>query len=167
VRRILPPRGRWHAAPEGASAQKPGAGAIAKFLSGSPLTRFPGAPREGEHLLLALASILVLAACAPKAAPPPVALDCAQDFGSLKAKIAAQPGIVAAPQEAGEPYRAYSMTGGATSYFITEPGAPAHPAILMQQAAEGRMINTGCAYGDKAAYSELMAYLTSLKAGRK
>jgi len=117
--------------------------------------------------LLAFVTSLALAACAPKAAPPPVALDCGQDFEILKAKVAAQPGIVAAPKEAGEPYRAYSMPGRATSYFVTEPGAPAHPAILMQQASAGQMTNTGCAYGDKTAYSELMAYLTSLKAGRK
>jgi len=29
------------------------------------------------------------------------------------------------------------------------------------------MKNTGCAYGDKAAYQELMTYLTGLSAGRK
>ena len=73
-----------------------------------------------------------------------------------------------APQEPSEPYRAYSTADGHASYFVTEPGAPAHPAILMQQVAgDGQMKNTGCAYGDKLAYDQLMAYLTGLKAGRK
>ena len=41
--------------------------------------------------------------------------------------------------------------------------------ILMLGAGRmgGAMKNTGCAYGDKAAYDQLMAYLTGLKAGRK
>ena len=119
------------------------------------------------YALLPLIS-LSLAACAPKAKPPAVVtLDCSQPFEALKAKITAQPGLNPAPQEPTEPYRAYSTADGHASYFITEPGAPAHPAILMQQAAAGAMTNTGCAYGDKAAYDQLMAYLTGLKAGRK
>jgi hypothetical protein len=97
-----------------------------------------------------------------------VQLDCAQPFEALKAKITAQPNLNPAPAEPGEPYRTYSTADGRASYFITEPGAPAHPAILMQQAQEGgAMKNSGCAYGDKAAYGQLMAYLASLKAGRK
>ena len=116
----------------------------------------------------ALVLLLALAACAPKAAPPAaLALDCGQPFEALKAQVTGQPGLVAAPQEPSEPYRAYSTADGRASYFITEPGAPAHPAILMQQAAGGEMANTGCAYGDKAAYGELTAYLAGLKAGRK
>ena len=88
--------------------------------------------------------------------------------GLVKAKITAQPNLNAAPAEPGEPYRAYSLADGSVSYFITEPGAPAHPAILMQQAgAGGAMTNTGCAYGDKAAYGQLMTYLTSLKVGHR
>jgi hypothetical protein len=117
---------------------------------------------------LLLLTSLSLCACAPKAKPvATVVLDCSQPFETLKAKITAQPGLNPAPQEPTEPYRAYSTADGHASYFITEPGAPAHPAILMQQAAGGAMTNTGCAYGDKSAYDQLMAYLTGLKAGRK
>ncbi|CAN7355122.1 hypothetical protein LJR225_002130 [Phenylobacterium sp. LjRoot225] len=117
---------------------------------------------------LLLLPILSLGACAPKAKPAAaVALDCSQPFEALRSKITAQPGLVPAPQEPSEPYRAYSTADGHASYFITEPDAPAHPAILMQQAAGGAMTNTGCAYGDRAAYDQLMAYLTGLKAGRR
>ena len=117
---------------------------------------------------IALGLAATLTACAPKAKPAQaVALDCSQPFEALKAKIIAQPGLAPAPQEPSEPYRAYSTQDGHASYFITEPGAPAHPAILMQQTAGGAMTNTGCPYGDKAAYDQLMAYLTGLKAGRK
>jgi hypothetical protein len=119
-------------------------------------------------LPLLLLPLLSLAACAPKAKPPAaVALDCGQGFETLRAKIVAQPGLNPAPQEAAEPYRAYSTADGHASYFITEPGAPAHPAILMQLAADGEMKTTGCGYGDKPAYDQLVAYLTGLKAGRK
>ena len=122
-------------------------------------------PRTMTAAILAIAA---LAACAPKAkAPTAMALDCAQPFDAQVAKITGQPGLKPAPEEAGEPYRVYSTADGRASYFITKPGAPAHPAILMQEAAGGQMKNTGCAYGDKAAYQELMAYLTSLSAGRK
>jgi hypothetical protein len=117
---------------------------------------------------LLLLSTLSLCACAPKAKPPAaVSLDCSQPFDALKAKIVAQPGLKPAPQEPTEPYRAYSTADGHASYFITEPGAPAHPAILMQQVEAGAMKNTGCGYGDKPAYDQLVAYLTGLKAGRK
>jgi hypothetical protein len=117
---------------------------------------------------LALLSVYALAACAPKAQPAPAALDCRQPFEALKAKITSQPGLNAAPPEPGEPYRVYSSADGQASWFVTEPGAPAHPAILMQQVKPGGgMANSGCAYGDKAAYEQLMAYLASLKAGRK
>jgi hypothetical protein len=51
--------------------------------------------------------------------------------------------------------------------MITEPGAPGHPAILMQARVAGAERNTGCAYGDKKGYDQLMAYWTSLKAGRR
>jgi hypothetical protein len=138
-----------------------------------PLAAFGGAPPEGEHpgrlAALGLFAALALAACAPKAqAPAAAALDCSQPFETLKARITAQPGLTPAPQEAGEPYRAYSTQDGQASYFVTEPGAPAHPAILMQQVVPGgAMKNTGCAYGDKAAFEQLTAYLASLKAGRK
>jgi hypothetical protein len=122
--------------------------------------------KAGVALLLLPA--LGLSACAPKAPPAAaVTLDCSQPFEALKAKITAQPGLVAAPQEPTEPYRAYSTLDGHASYFITEAGAPAHLAILMQQASGAAMTNTGCGYGDKAAYDQLAAYLTGLKAGRK
>jgi len=116
--------------------------------------------------LLALSA--ALAACAPKAAPPPVQLDCAQSFEALKAAITAQPGIDPKPIEPSEPYRFYSAARGKASYMITEPGAPAHPAILMQQVgSDHKMVNTGCAFGDEAAYQELMAYLTGLSRATK
>ena len=122
----------------------------------------------GAAAAFALAAF-ALAACAPKpSAPAAVALDCAQGFAALTAKLAAQPGLKAAPQESSEPYRAYSTEDGQTSYFVTEPGAPAHPAILMQQVdGAGGMRDTGCRYGDKAAYDQLAAYLSGLKAGRR
>ena len=118
----------------------------------------------------ALTLVLIsFCACAPKTqAPKALSLDCSQSFETLKAKITAQPNLKAAPEDASEPYRAYSSEDGQTSYFITQPGAPAHPAILMQQVAEGGgMKNTGCAYGDKAAFDQLTVYLASLSAGRK
>lgn len=119
-------------------------------------------------LAAAVLGLAALAGCAPKAkAPAAVALDCGQPFEALSAQITGQPGLKPAPEEAGEPYRVYSTADGRASYFITKPGAPAHPAILMQEAAAGQMKNTGCAYGDKAAYQELMAYLSGLSAGRK
>ncbi|HKR86715.1 MAG TPA: hypothetical protein VJS38_00925 [Phenylobacterium sp.] len=122
--------------------------------------------REAAAFLLL--TTISLCACAPKAGPPKaVALDCSQSFEALKGKITAQPGLVAAPQEPTEPYRTYSTADSRTSYFITQPGAPAHLAILMQQAVGGQIKNTGCAYGDKAAYEQLMAYLAGLKAGAK
>ena len=161
MKRILPRRGRWPEGPEGVAIPEP-----APF---NPLSRCATAPPKGEHLALFAALALSLAACAPKAAAPAVvALDCGQSFDAMQAKITAQPGLVAAPEDAAEPYRAWSMADGKASYFITQPGAPAHPAILMQQAGEGgAMKNTGCAWGDKAAYGQLMAYLSGLKAGRK
>jgi hypothetical protein len=113
--------------------------------------------------------LAALAACAPKAPPPSaIALDCSQSFEAQKAKITSQPNLNAAPAEPGEPYRAYSTADGKASYFITEPGAPAHPAILMQQVGEGgAMKNSGCAYGDKTAFDQLTTYLASLRAGHK
>jgi hypothetical protein len=97
-----------------------------------------------------------------------VALDCGQPFEALKARVTGQPGLRAAPPEPGEPIRAYSREDGKASYLITEPGAPGHPAILMQQVgADGTLRNTGCPYGDQAGYDQLMTYLTGLKAGRK
>jgi hypothetical protein len=118
--------------------------------------------------VLALSLTLALAACAPKTnAPAAVALDCAQGFEALKAKIASQPGLDAAPKEPSEPYRAYSTSDGQASYFVTEPGAPAHPAIMMQQVTPSGVKTTGCGFGDKAAYDQLAAYIQSLSAAKK
>jgi len=107
-----------------------------------------------------------LCACAPKAeAPPPapLALDCAQPFEAQAARITAQPHLVPAPKEPGEPYRFYSVEGGSVSYVITEKGAPGHPAILMQAAAGGQLKTTGCPYGDAKGYAKVLAYIDSLK----
>jgi hypothetical protein len=119
--------------------------------------------------LALLVSVPTLGACAPEpAAPSAVTLDCSQPFETLEARILGQPGLSAAPVEPGEPYRTYSTLDGHASYFVTEPGAPAHPAILMQQAGQGGATkNTGCAYGDRAAFAQLMAYFNGLKAGRQ
>lgn len=119
----------------------------------------------------ALAFLLLLpGACAPKpepVAPPAVALDCAQAFDVQSAKITAQPGLVPAPQEAGEPYRFYTTADHHVSYVITEPGAPGHPALIRQDATGGQMKTTGCAYGNKRGYEQLQAYVESLKAGAR
>ena len=118
--------------------------------------------------LLALPATLF--ACAPKPSlPAPVQLDCSQSFGALKSAITAQPGIDPKPLDGAKPYRFYSAAKGKASYVITEPGAPAHPAILMQQiaGAERKTVNTGCAYGDQNAYDELLAYLTGLSRATK
>jgi len=124
--------------------------------------------RDGRGVGIAAFALLFLGACAPKpAAPAVVALNCAQGFEGLKAAITAQPGLKAAPEDPSEPYRAYSTTDGQASYFLTEPGAPAHPAILMQQVTPQGMRNTGCAFGDKAAYAQLQGYLQSLAAARR
>jgi len=91
------------------------------------------------------------------------ALDCAQPFEAQAAKLAAQPHLVPAPHESAEPYRFYSTEDGHASYLITEPGAPGHPAILMQTASGGQVKTTGCPYGSPAGYKQLVAYLDSLK----
>jgi hypothetical protein len=117
----------------------------------------------------ALAAILgALCACAPKASPAPVQLDCAQGFEALSAKVLAQPGVDAKPKDPGDNFRVYSAAEGRASYIVTETQAPSHPAILMQQiGAQGRQINTGCAFGDKAAFEELSAYINSLAKARR
>lgn len=111
-----------------------------------------------------------LCACAPKPdaalKAAPLALDCAQPFAAEVARLTAQPHLVAAPQEPGEPYRFYSTDGGAVSYVVTEPGAPGHPAILMQTASGGQMQTTGCPYGDPKGYKRVLAYIEALKTVR-
>ncbi|MET0274866.1 MAG: hypothetical protein ABW360_17910 [Phenylobacterium sp.] len=117
----------------------------------------------------ASALILALSACA-KAEPPapePLALDCAQAFEAQNARIVAQPRLVPAPKDRNEPYRLYSTEDGRASWLVTEPGAPGHPAIMMQRATGDQVITTGCPYGDKAGYDQLHAYLDSLKTWRR
>ena len=122
--------------------------------------------------LLALSPILplILTACAPEPEPPRprLALDCSLSYQALSAQVLAQPGLLPAPQERGEPYRFYNMEGGGEAFVLTLPGAPGHPAVLKQEAVQenGRKVmkNTGCAYGDKAGFAQVMAYLESLSA---
>ena len=123
----------------------------------------------------AILAVLALAACAPKAEPQagargPLTLDCAAGFDALAAQVAAIPGVRPALKVPSEPYRFYNAMDGKAAYAVTEPAAPAHPAVL-RQVAERRgdrltMRNTGCAYGDPVAYRELMTYLEGLGAGR-
>ena len=112
----------------------------------------------------ALLAALALAACSEKAQPAVAYLapDCAQPFDSQVRVITAQPKLVPAGEVGAEPYRYFSSADGATSYLITKPGSPAHPAILMQRAKNG-VHTSGCAWGDRKAYGELLAYLESLK----
>lgn len=109
---------------------------------------------------------MILSACAPKtkvAAPPAYRdLDCAMPFEAQAAAIKAQPGLNDAGAVGSEPYLYYSSPDGRISYLITRPGSPAHPAIMIQRAGHG-VATTGCAYGDKAGYDQLLAYLESLK----
>jgi len=116
--------------------------------------------RRGAPLLL-----LTLAACSPKATEQPVAyldLDCAKPFDAQVAAIIAQPQLVPAGTVGSEPYSYYSSTDGRTSYLITRPGSPAHPAIMIQRAHNG-VHTTGCRYGSQQGYEQLLAYLESLK----
>ena len=117
---------------------------------------------------LPLAGALLLSACAePEApAPPPLKLDCALGFEALSARIAAEPGTKPAAKERGEPFRYYNAEGGQSSYMITEPGAPGHPAILKQEVTPAGVANSGCAYGDAKGYAELVAYLEALARAR-
>ena len=58
--------------------------------------------------------------------------------------------------------------GQRVAFVLTQVGAPGHPAILKQEAVQenGRKVmkNTGCPYGDKAGFDQVMAYLQSLSA---
>jgi hypothetical protein len=117
-------------------------------------------------IALPLLLTLPLCACAPKAEAPawtPIALDCAQPFEALAARITAQPYLAAPSHAPGEPYTFYSTDDGHTSYLITEKGAPGHPAIMMQKAHGGDVVTTGCPYGNPKGYKQLMAYLDGLK----
>src|SRR5690606_25376266 len=126
-----------------------------------------GLPRGAGVRALALALLLTASGCAPKTEPPrpPLALDCGEGFEALSSAIAAEPGLKLADAP-GEPYGFYNSADGALSFVVTRPGAPAHPAVLRQIAAGGRMETTGCAFGDKAAYEQLIAYVGSLAGAR-
>jgi hypothetical protein len=124
---------------------------------------------RAQALAALLLSALPLAACAPKAeeAPsPPAALDCGKSFEALKAEVLAQK-LTPSPKDSAEPYRFYTSEDGKTSYLITAPDAPAHPAVMRQQAANGQVTTTGCRYGDAAAYDQLFKYLDGLKSWRR
>lgn len=125
-------------------------------------------PRRGGKLLLYVCAgaALTLAACSAPGVEKEVTylgLDCAMPFEKQAAVLAAQPKLDPAPVEPAEPYRFYSSLDGRTSYLITQPSAPAHPAIMMQKAGGGTVVTTGCRYGGQKAYDELLAYLDSLK----
>ena len=111
------------------------------------------------------ALIPMIAACAPETEPQVayLGLDCAKPFEEQAAALTAQPKLDPAPEDPAEPYRFYSSFDGRTSYLITKPSAPAHPAIMMQKAEGGTVRTTGCPYGDRKKYDELLAYLDSLK----
>lgn len=114
---------------------------------------------------VALFAALTLSACAPKPADKALTyldLDCAKPFEAQAAAITAQPGLVDAGEVGAEPYRYYSSSDGRTSYLITRPGSPAHPAIMIQRARNG-VTTSGCAYGSKAGYQQLLTYLEGLK----
>ncbi|MFC3069277.1 hypothetical protein [Phenylobacterium soli] len=118
-------------------------------------------------LVLAISITLPLCACSQKPAShgaEPLPLDCGQSFETQAQRITAQPGLKAAPKDPAEPYRYYSSEDGATSYLITEPGAPGHPAIMMQKAVGHEVKTTGCPYGDPKGYQQLLGYLDGLKA---
>jgi len=130
----------------------------------------PQRPLQGRVLpgfwpVALFAAALALSACsqADEAVTTYLGLDCAQPFEAQAAALAAQPRLDPAPVEPAEPYRFYSSLDGGTSYLITQPSAPAHPAIMMQKAGGGAVVTTGCRYGDLKAYDELLAYLDSLK----
>lgn len=117
------------------------------------------------HILI----LLALTACAPRAEPPPpapLALDCDRGFDALVQAVTAQPGFGEADAP-GEPYRYINADDGRTSYVVTKPGAPGHPAIVRQAGRSAGQETTGCAFGDKAGYDQLLAYLSSLSGARK
>ena len=115
---------------------------------------------------VALTAVLALCACSAKPdADAPVVyldLDCSRPFDAQVAAITAQPKLVPAGEVGAEPYSYYSSADGRVSYLVTRPGSPAHPAIMIQR-AQATVHTTGCAYGSKRGYDELLAYLESLK----
>ena len=117
----------------------------------------------------AFALLLALTACARETEKPLtyLDLDCAKPFEAQAAALTAQAELVPVPPDPAEPYRFFSSADGRTSYLITKPGAPGHPAIMMQRARGTDVVTTGCPYGDKLGYDELHAYLDSLKSWRR
>lgn len=125
-------------------------------------------PHRGSRLLgvwAVLPVLLTLGACAETAEAPPTYLDpdCAAPFEGQAAAIRGQPQLKPSPDDPAEPYSYLSAADGKTSYLITKPGAPGHPAIMVQRVKGKDVVTTGCPYGDKAGYDELHAYLDSLK----
>ena len=117
------------------------------------------------RLRAASALLFTLAACSQKTAeqePTYLDLDCAKPFDVQVAAIVAQPSLVPAGEVGSEPYSYYSSADGRVSYLITRKGSPAYPAIMIQKARNG-ITTTGCAYGSKKGYAQLLAYLESLK----
>ena len=120
---------------------------------------------------LALILLLTASACAPAAIPSPAAsssaLDCSKSYAALSAEILAIPGVGPTPRSPGEPYRYYATPNGRLAFVFTETGAPGHPAIVQQVAVRRggaiAMANTGCAYGERAGFDALIAYLDGLK----
>ena len=122
--------------------------------------------RQGAALIAPFLAWSLLVGCSDRPDPDaPVVyldLDCAKAFEAQVAAITAQPKLVPAGVVGAEPYHYYSSADGRTSYLVTRPGSPAHPAIMIQRAGSG-VSTSGCAYGDKEAFDELLAYLESLK----
>ncbi len=116
------------------------------------------------------AILLASQACAP-AEPPPAPssafqLDCSRTYEELSGQVLALSDLKPAPPSPGEPYRYYATPDGTLAFVFTERGAPGHPAIIRQVAArkDGATVmeNTGCPYGDRKGFDELMAYLGGL-----
>lgn len=111
--------------------------------------------------------IAALAACTPEPPPlPRLQLDCSLSYDALSARVMAHPGLVQQRAEPGEPYRFYTVAETGEAFVFTAPGAPGHPAILKQEvvrtAGKSQMRNTGCPYGDKAGFDQVLAYLESM-----
>lgn len=128
----------------------------------------PLLPRRGSRsvgLCALIAPLFTLGACAKDADARAtyLDLDCGQPFVAQAARITAQTGLDAAPEDPAEPYRFFSSPDLRTAYLITKPAAPGHPAIMMQKAKGSDVITTGCPYGDRSDFDRLLAYLDSLK----
>ena len=156
-RELLPPRGSSRRAGEGGQAPS----VWGETPSGASRHLPLAALCAGGGTVLSLA----LTACAAPVDPEPtyLALDCAKPFEAQVATLTAQPDLTPAGVVGAEPYLYYSAADGRTSYLITRPGSPAHPAIMMQKAKGSDVVTTGCPYGSRKGYDQLKAYLDSLK----